>query len=79
MLTELLYMVGEEVMYVPEHGAEDDAQMALVIENALPTAESVEIHIDGEDEPRLVSRQCVIRCKSRFISSGTPPDDETFV
>lgn len=70
MLIVLPYAVGEQVMYVPvDSDAEDDSHEATVIENALPDAKEVEIFIDGEDEPRSVSAECIVREISRFKSS----------
>lgn len=70
MIAELLYTVGEYLLYVPDDVAgEDHSREAMVVENALPTAAEVEVHIDGEPEPRAVPAQYLVRHKSRFYSS----------
>lgn len=75
MLIELPYIIGEQVIFVPDDAeAEDDARNAYVVENAMPDASEIEIHIDGEPKPRCVPVNHVIRFINRFTSSDAWSD-----
>lgn len=71
MIVERLYTIGEPVMYAMGGiDAEEFWKDATVIENAMPDATEIEIHIEDEPEPRTVLAVHVVRHSDRFISSG---------